>query len=154
MSEALDKLKREILDKNQLWQIANPQEAEAYSKKLSEGIRDMPVKQMLDQLTYLEKEFLPAVARKKGKDDNYKFFEGVGRSLAYAIILLDRYEYLYGKFINSRIEATLLRDQLAMTEKELERYCTVEDLLLSDFLNKYGEAVAKRIRTEILRVKP
>lgn len=153
MSEALDKLKRELIEKNRLWAIANPLEADAYSKKLAEGIRDIPVRQMLDQLNYIEKELLPAIQKKKGKEEDYKFFESVGRSLAYAVILLDRYDYLYGKFINSRIESVLLRDQLKMSEKELERYCTMEDLLLSDCMNKYAEGVAARVKTDILRLK-
>jgi ATP phosphoribosyltransferase regulatory subunit HisZ len=153
MSETLEKLKRELLEKHQLWRIANPDEADAYSKKLADGIRDMPVKQMLDQLVYIEKELLPAIAKKKGREEDYKFFESVGRSLAYAVILMDRYDYLHGKFINSRIQAALLLDHQQMIEKELERYTTMEDLLLSDCMNKYAEAIARRVKQDILRLK-
>jgi hypothetical protein len=150
MSEQMDKLRAELLEKRRLWQIANPAEADAYSKKLAEGVRDIPVKQMLDQLLYIEKELLPAIAKKKGREEDFKFFESVGRSLAYSVILLDRYDYLYGKYINGRIETVILRDMLQTAERELEKYCTMEDLYLSDFKNKYAEGVAERIRRDIL----
>jgi ATP phosphoribosyltransferase regulatory subunit HisZ len=153
MSEALDDLKRELIEKYRLWAIANPQEAAQESEKLAAGIRDIPVRQMLDQLTYIERELLPAVQKRKGREEDYKFFEGVARSLAKAVIVCDRYDYLYTRYINSRIDVALLRDRQQMTEKELERYCTMEDLLLSDSMNKYAEAIAERVKRDILRVK-
>jgi hypothetical protein len=148
----IDELRRELLDKHKLWAIANPEEAKKQSEKLSGGTRDIPVAQMYEQLQYIEKELLPAV-RRKNREADISFFEGVCRSMAYAIILCDRYEYLYLKYLNSRVEVALLKDQLVMSEKELQRYTTMEDLFLSDFMNKYAEAIAERVKRDILHIK-
>src|SRR5579863_8425772 len=145
MSEALDKLRREMIEKHRLWAIANPEEHAAESKRLAKGLQDIPEKKMFDQLQYITKELLPAV-RKKGKASDAEFFEELSRSMAYAIILVERYDYLYGRFINSRIDVALLKDRLEMTERELEKYTTMEDLYLSDFLNRYSDVVAERIQ--------
>jgi hypothetical protein len=149
---SIDELRREISEKHKLWAIANPEEAKERSEKLAAGIRDIPVKQMYDQLQYIEKELLPAV-RKKNREADIKFFEGVCRSLAYGIAICDRYEYLHLRYINSRIDVAMLKDHLSMSEKELERYTTMEDLFLSDFMNKYAEKIAERVKHDILRVK-
>lgn len=73
--------------------------------------------------------------------------------MAFAVILIERYDYLYGRFINSRIDVALLKDRLEMTERELQRYTTMEDLYLSDFLNRYADTVAEKIKKDILRLK-
>lgn len=148
----IDELRRELIDKNRLWAIANPDEAKRDSEKLAKGLRDIPVKQMYDQLQYIEKELLPAM-RRKNREVDAQFFEGVCRSLAFAIILADRYDYLHLKYLNSRVDVALLKDQLVMSEKELERYTTMEDLFLSDFMNKYAEAIAERVKRDILHIK-
>ena len=148
----IDELRRQLIDKHRLWALANPEEAKQESEKLAKGLRDIPVKQMFDQLQYIEKELLPAVKR-KNREADVQFFEGVCRSLAYAIILCDRYEHLHLKFLNSRVDIALLRDHLSVSERELERYTTMEDLILSDSMNKYAEAIAERVKRDILHIK-
>jgi hypothetical protein len=152
MSKAMENLKREMLEKHRLWAIANPEEHAAETKRLAKGLEDIPEKQMFDQLQYITGELLPAV-KKKGKASDVEFFESLARSLAYAAIIIERYDYLYGRFINSRIDVALLRDRLEMMEKELQRYTTMEDLYLSDFVDKYAAAVSERIKKDILRLK-
>jgi hypothetical protein len=152
MSEQLDHIRREMLERHRLWALANPEEHAAESKKLAAGLSDIPVKQMLDQLQRIENEFLPAV-RKKAKPVEVEFFEELARSLAFAIILSDRYEYLYGRFLNSRIDVALLKDRLVLSERELTRYTTMEDLMLSDSLDSYAKAIAARVKNDLLGVK-
>ena len=152
MSKAMENLRREMLDKHRLWALANPEEHAAETKRLAKGLEDIPEKRMLDQLQYITAELLPAV-RKKGKSVDIEFFEELSRSMAFAVILIERYDYLYGRFINSRIDVALLKDRLEMTERELQRYTTMEDLYLSDFLNRYADTVAEKIKKDILRLK-
>ena len=152
MSEQLDKLRREMLERHRLWALANPEEHAAETKKLAKGLEDIPVRQMIDQLHRIEKDLLPAV-RKKAKPGEPEFFEELARSLAFAIILSDRYEYLYGRFMNSRIDVVLLRDRLSLVEREIEKYTTMEDLMLTDALDTYAKRVAERVKNDLKRVK-
>jgi hypothetical protein len=148
----IDQVRRELIDKHKLWTSANPQEAEQHKEKMAKGLRDIPINQMYDQLQYIEKEMLPAVKR-KNREADIQFFERLCRSLAYAIIIYERYEYLHLKYINGRVELALLRDHSILIEKELQNYTTMEDLFLSDGMNKYAEAIAERVKKDILKVK-
>jgi hypothetical protein len=150
----IEDLKRQIIERHQLERIANPERDKEMERRLAQGIRDLPVSKFLQQIQYMEKELLPAVERRKGKDsEDYKFFASVCSSLVYAIILCDRYEYLENKLTSEHLLVQVLKDRQAMVEKELSRYCTMEDLYFSNFLDRYAEATAERAKSMLERKK-
>lgn len=145
MSGWLDKIKSDILDRHRMQQLVEPERYKRETEKLAKGIRDIPVEKFISEIQYIEKELMPSVEKRRGKDSmEMKFFEELCRSLAYAIILCDRYDYLERKNISLRLENTILREHEALLEKELNKFCTLEELFFSDFLDRYADIVKSR----------
>jgi hypothetical protein len=119
-------------------------------KKLVEGLKNIPQKQMMEQAQYIENILLPKIEQTKGIEDaNYKFYQGVVDSLLWAICIVDRYEFLQNQHYHKCTMNEFLQEQLVNCKKELDKYYAAEDLTLTDSLNKYAQAVAKRAQDKL-----
>jgi hypothetical protein len=147
----ISKLRRELLMKEALRE--KTEEERARDKKTAAALDGIPVKKMMDQALYLRNELLPAIEKKKNKTHpDYEFFNGVMESLVYAIILADRYDTLERRNINLRIWKQLQQDNLELMERELSKYQTLEELCLTESLDRYADGVKARV-TDLLKGK-
>ena len=114
-----------------------------------EAVKKMPFRKMQDEILYLQNNILPAIAaRKAGKDGpDYKFFQGLIESLKWALIMYDRLDVLMGRHSLLSLEKTILMERVALYEKELTKYTTMEDLYLSEMLDVIDKGVRDRIKT-------
>lgn len=146
MSKSLDEIRRKILERHQLEEIANPDRNKKINEKLSAGIKDIPVSKMLEQLLYLENDLLPRLEKKGGKESaDYKFFEAMGKSLVWSVILCDRYDFLYRQFISNKVMLQLATENVALFARELEKYSTLEEIFFTDAMDRYKETVKSRV---------
>lgn len=146
MSKSLDEIRRKILERHQLEEIANPDRNKKINEKLSAGIKDIPVSKMLEQLLFLENDLLPRLEKKGGKESaDYKFFEAMGKSLVWSVILCDRYDFLYRQFISNKVMLQLATENVALFARELEKYSTLEEIFFTDAMDRYKETVKSRV---------
>lgn len=151
IKDDISKLRRELLMKEALKE--KTEEERARDKKTAAALNGIPVKKMMDQALYLRNELLPGIEKKRGKEHpDYEFFNGVMESLVYAIILADRYDTLERRNINLRIWKQLQQDNLELLEREVSKYQALEDLFLTDSLDRYAEGVKEHIK-DLLKPK-
>jgi hypothetical protein len=138
----LEQIKADILYKDSLDAIGKGER----DKKATNGVRDVPVRKMMDAIQYIDKNLLPAVKKKSGdKSADYEFFTEVRDMLIWAILICDRYDALEGRWVRKRIEAALYKEWNELYEKELMKYTTLEDLFLTDALNVYAKGIKNRV---------
>jgi hypothetical protein len=112
--------------------------------KLARGMKDVPVARMIDAVNYIDKNLLPAIKKKSGdKSADFEFFTNVIDHLLWAIAIADRYDSLEAKWAGQRLEIQILREHVERLEKELGKYTTLEDLILTASLDVYAERVKK-----------
>jgi hypothetical protein len=154
MSEKLDEIKRSLLEKHQLDVITNPEKSRDKDQRIIKAMRDIPVNKFIEQVLYLRNEMLPAIEKKKGKTSpEYVFFESVERSLLWAITCVDRYEYLAMKFTNQKITIQIQAENLVLLERELAKFQALEDIFLTDALDRYAEGVKAKAAADLERRK-
>jgi hypothetical protein len=108
---------------------------------------EIPVRKVLEQAQYIEKSLLPAVERKNGKASaDYQFFEGVYKSLLYAIILSDRQQSLVMKVQQTAQFSEIHRLRAENAERELTKYATMEDLIFSGCLDHIAKGVVNHVQ--------
>lgn len=147
MSKALDQIKAKLLEEIALENITNPERRKDWDKRLADGIRDVPVRKFLEQQQYIEKELLPAIQKKKGKGStDYVFFESVGKSLTWAIILCDRYDFQQRMLLNAKIDCKIQREYLADVISELSKFETLEEVFFAVGLDRYADGVKQRAK--------
>jgi hypothetical protein len=145
----LEQIKAELLHKATIDGLIK----DGIGKRVTPSIDDIPVKRMIDQVNYLDKEILPAIKRKSGeKSADYEFFESVIKSLLYAVVLCDRWELLNKRWVHQLIERKICQDHLSLMETELQKYHAMEDLYLTDGLNIYAERI-KQHADDLLKRK-
>jgi hypothetical protein len=127
---------------------------EGGSGKILKGVRDMPVKKMIDAANYIDKELLPAVKKKSGdKSADYEFFSNVFKYLLYGITLVDRYEQLESRWVSQKVEMIVLRDHLELMTRELGKYNALEDLYMTDALDIYAKRVKDAADARLNKLK-
>jgi len=142
----ISQLKADLLARATLNELT--EEEKKTQAKVAKGITDIPVKKMMDQILYIREELLPGIEKKRGKSSpDYEFFEGVADSLIYAIIMADRFDHIEAKNTRLRMYSVLQRDHLELLEKELQKYTTLEDLIFTDFLDRYADSVKSRVES-------
>ena len=142
-SPLLEKLRQEILAKMSL-DLVN-EEGRAEQASTIGRMEDLPVNKMMKAVQYIEHNLLPAVKKKSGdRSPDYVFFEGVAKMLLHAIIINDRYRVIEQRYVNARIERELLRERLALVEREMDKYAAMEDLWLSESLDHISRGVRAR----------
>lgn len=145
MSQKYEEIKRQLLERHQLDVISNPEKVKDRDKRLVQGMRDIPVVKFIEQALYLRNEMLPAIEKKKGKTSSeYTFFENVERSLLWAIMCVDRYENLSLRYYQQKVTMQVQHENLTILERELAKFQAVEDIFLTDALDRYAELVKAR----------
>lgn len=141
-----------------LWKLRNDMQmrtdlSELQKKRYAgsmELLKRMPGVKIRDQILYIEKNLLPAVAKRGGKDSpDYKLFEAVIDSLKWSLVLYDRMDALMRKDALVHLEKTILEERVLLYEKELLKYTTMEDLYLTDALDHIERGVRERIKAAV-----
>lgn len=118
------------------------------------GMRDIPVKKIIDAAHYIDKELLPAVKKKSGdKSADYEFFSNVFKYLLYAITIIDRYEQLESRWVSQKVEMIVLREHLELMTRELGKYNALEDLYMTDALDIYAKRVKDAADARLNKLK-
>jgi hypothetical protein len=106
----------------------------------------IPIKKMHDQALHIFNHILPEVEKKRGKDSaDYKFFREVYRSLLWAIVVVDRNDFLVRKWQNSSMMLEIFKQRSEAAERELQKYTTMEDLYLSEAMDHIAAGVKNRV---------
>jgi hypothetical protein len=122
-------------------------------RDLVQGLKNVPISKMVQQIQYLQQQMLPQAEKKYGRDnENYKFYQGIVDTLIWSTFILDRYQTLETKYHNQNMMLKFYQQQCTFQEKELLKYTTIEDLILSDSLNDYSTAIGKRLQ-DLINVK-
>jgi hypothetical protein len=139
MSDGLDKQKRAELH------LKNMVRNSEGSERLAVGVADIPVNRIIEQALYLENELLPRMEKSRGKAHvDYKFFEGIIKSLLWCITMADRSDYMQRAIAKERLLREYYQAHSEACERELLKYTTIEDLFLCDALDRVGEGIKKR----------
>jgi hypothetical protein len=105
----------------------------------------VPVKKFYEQALYIDKTLLPSIEKNRGKESaDYQFFVSVFKSLLYAVAIIDRYEFMDRKVHRQESFIKSLQEQVVQLSRELQKYCTVEDIFLSEGIDRYIEMFTKR----------
>jgi hypothetical protein len=145
----LEQIKADLLYKDSLDKVV----AGDRQRKYTAGMKEVPVKRMIDAVDYIDKNMLPAVKKKKGEGSaDYEFFKSVCDFLLWAVVVVDRYEQLESRWVRQKVEIQLLRELVETYEKELSKYTTMEDLLFSSSLDIYARR-AKDRAADLLKSK-
>jgi hypothetical protein len=138
----IEQLKADLLYKDSLDSLAKGER----DKRVADGMKDVPVRKMVDAIQYIDKNLLPAVKKKSSdKSADFIFFTELRDMLIWAILITDRYDMLEGRFVRKKIEAALYKEWMELYEKEITKYCTLEDLFLTDALRIYGQGIKNRV---------
>jgi hypothetical protein len=113
--------------------------------KTAKAIEEIPVRKIYDQALYIENELLPRIEKKSGQQStDYQFFREVYRSLLWAIVILDRFDRVCRSDSHTSLINEILYERCALMEKELAKYITMEDLLLTDSVDRIAQVVKTR----------
>lgn len=119
----------------------------ADGQKLTDGLKDVPVKKIMDQLQYLENILLPKIETSRGRESqDYQFYASVADSLQWAVLILDRYDRLLMRHHRNQIFSEHVCEQLTHARKELDMYQASEDILLNQSFQSYLRGAAARIQ--------
>ncbi|MDR6565484.1 hypothetical protein [Chitinophaga ginsengisegetis] len=114
-------------------------------QKLSDGMQNVPQKQMLEQIQYFENTMLPKIKEKRGEDSaDYKFYAAVCNSLLWACLIHDRYDALLTRTASLQMMNEFLRERLTVAEKTLDRWNAAEDIIMNKTLGQYADVISKR----------
>lgn len=142
----IERIKKGLLDAVFMDDLLKSPEERESIKKTAQGMEDLGVKQMIDQAQFIKENLLPRVKKKQGEDSaDYIFFKSVFDSLLRAVLLSDRFDTVQGQLLRAKIYNILSRDHIQLLEAELQKYTTLEDIFLSDSLNRYAKSVKTRV---------
>jgi hypothetical protein len=149
MRKSLDALKSELWLRSSLRAATDEHQGET-NHKIAKGIEQIPIRQIYEQALYIEINLLPRIAETKGKDSrDYEQFNAIFISLLWSIAILDRFEFMQKEVTRTKQLLEFFQEHCETLEKELMKYTTVEDLLLSDGFDRYADAI--KVRSENLR---
>lgn len=141
----LDAIRKEIQDKIDLDKIANPDEHASTIGRMSRELERMPVKVMIDQVNYIDKQLLPAVKKKGGAEsEDYKFFSGLINSLLWAIMVKDRFDRLERMYGHQALHLHIVKQEAQLLKGELDKYTTMEDLWHSGSIEQVLKGIQQR----------
>jgi hypothetical protein len=108
-------------------------------------IDSIPIKKFYDQALYIDRTLLPEIEKRRGKQSaDYQFFTDVFKSLLYAIAVLDRYETMDRRLYDITARLKYYQQENEVMAKDLQKYCTLEDLFFTDGLDRYAEIIKQR----------
>ncbi len=141
----MDAIRKEIQDKIDLDKIANPDEHASTIGRMSAELERMPVKVMIDQVQYLDKQLLPAVKKRGGeKSEDYIFFQGLINSLLWGIMVKERFDRIERMYGHQALHLHIVKQEAALLKKELDKYTTMEDLWLSGSVEHILKGIQRR----------
>ena len=111
----------------------------------------MPGGKIRSQILYLENNILPAVKAKRGGEGSadYVFFKSLIDSLKWALVMYDRNDRLMRESSLLRLRSVIMEQQLELSERELQKYTSLEDLYLSECLDHIDRGVRAKIEREV-----
>lgn len=111
---------------------------------------DVPIREFYDKAQYIEKTLLPAVERKSGKKSvDYQFFEQTFKALLYGAIMIDRNDMLIRKVQQLKQQIDILQARVDISERELLKYTTLEDLMLTESNDRLAASIARKIENSL-----
>jgi hypothetical protein len=124
------------------------------TESLADGGRfafgDIPVRKFYDQAQYIEKTLLPAIERKSGdKSADFQFFSDTYKCLLYGAIMIDRNDMLMRKVQQLKQQLDILQARVDLAERELFKYITLEDLVLTESTDKIAKSVIAKIENSL-----
>jgi len=94
---------------------------------------DVPQFKLINQAQYLVNDLLPRIEKSKGKQSaEYKLHAEIFESLMYSIKILDRFETMSRRLFDQKNLINFYKDQNYFYENELQRYTTIETLLMKE----------------------
>ena len=148
MKKSLENIKSELWLRSSLRAVRDEAQGEV-NAKIAKGIEQIPIRQIYEQALYIEISLLPKIEEKSGKESSdYKRFRGIFLSLLWSIAILDRFEFIQKEVTRTKQLLEFYIDANATLEKELSKYVTAEDLLMSDGFDRYADAI--KVRAEQL----
>jgi len=103
-----------------------------HSQQLVNGLVQVPVKKIMEQILYLQNQMLPQALSKYGADnDNYKFYKGVVDSLIWTIVTYERSIHWQKEWNHQRSATELFRADAIRMREQLQKYHFAEDAILN-----------------------
>jgi hypothetical protein len=130
----LDKIKADLQAKAALEGLAEG-DSSAMGKMRRE-LERAPIKVMIDQVNYIDKNLLPAIKKKGGETSaDYVFFKSLCDSLLWAVLIKDRFDLAQRLYGSKVLELEVTRGIADTYKRELEKYTTTEDVWLTEALS-------------------
>lgn len=123
---------------------------EEKTKNLAAGgkfrLDEIPLRKFFEQAQYIEKTLLPAIEKKSGKKSaDYQFFTEVYKSMLYAVVIMDREQTVVKQWQQNVQLAQIHKDRADMAERELLKYTTMEDLIMTGAMDSIARGVVQRV---------
>lgn len=145
MSKELDNLRASIQLKADIDAAGDKRFAEAM-----EVLKKMPGHRIHACIQYLEKNLIPAVERKSGASSpDLAVFRECAELLRWGAIMYDRLDLQVRNNALLRLEKQILIERVLLTEQELSKYQTVEDLHLTGSFDHIEKGVRARIESDL-----
>lgn len=122
--------------------------------QLVQGLKNVPINQMLQQVQYLQTVMLPKAEGKHGRDnDNYRFYASIVDTLIWGMFILDRYQSMEYNHTNNKMLLDFYQHRCVHLEQQLQKYTTAEDLILNDTLSDFARSIGQRVQG-MIKQKP
>jgi hypothetical protein len=104
---------------------------------LVNGIKKVSEADIIKQAQQIEHVILPAILKKNGDGEDYRFWKGVLDTMNWALFLIDFSIRLEGRMIRQRHENLYLKNLSVKLESELQQYTTMERFMTGEIIKEY-----------------
>lgn len=104
---------------------------------LVNGIKKVSEAEIIKQAQQIENVILPAILKKSGDGEDYRFWKGVLDTMNWSLFLIDYSIRLEGRMIRQRHENLYLKNLAAKLEMELNQYTTMERFMTGEIIKEY-----------------
>jgi hypothetical protein len=127
----------------------NLAESMGTTMQLIDGLKQMPISKMHEQIQYLQSHVLPQALQKLGESsETYQFYKALVDSLVWAIKLQSSFEHLSAKYSREKYFGTIMMQSRDALEAELLKYTTLDKLYLNMAIDVQQQSLAKTITTQ------
>ena len=103
-----------------------------HSQQLSNGLVEVPINKIMQQILYLQNHSLPLALQKFGADnENYRFYKGIVDSLIWTLVCYERAAYWKKEWNFQRTTTEVFRNESIRLRETLQKYHFAEDALLN-----------------------
>jgi hypothetical protein len=114
-------------------------------QQLIDGLKQMPISKMYEQIQYLKNRVLPQAKEKLGENsESYLFYSSLVDSLVWAIKLQSSFDYLSLKYNREKYFGSLMLQHRDALEAELLKYTTLDKLYLNMAIDVQQQTIAKQ----------